>query len=117
LFYDNYKDEVEQQESYDLDDEDEEDEVYDFFQYIAEELERDIEEDDISANDYLVINAILEVFENIENFEASKFSKASIHYHIKDQVKLESRELTQSLSRIKKQYYIKKATFFRNKNQ
>lgn len=117
LSWDDHKEEAESKEKYEIDTPDERDEVYEFFEFIAEEFEQEVEKKDMSENDLKVINAILVVFEDKENFSEKDHNRASIHDRIREEAKLDKREASYSLGRIKKRYEQKKLEYFRKKNE
>ena len=80
-------------------------------------MEGELDKKNIPPNDVKVINAILKVMENQDAYEDGKYSKQSIRHAILDDTKLESREITYSLSRIKAIYDTKKAEYHRKKSE
>jgi len=114
LSWDDHKEEAESKENYEIDAPNEKNEVYEFFQYIIDEFEDEVEKADMSENDLKVINAILVVFDDRDNF-ADK-NRATIHDRIREEARLEKREVSYSLGRIKKRYEQKKIEYIRKKD-
>lgn len=116
LSWDDHKEEAENKEKYEIDTPIETDEVFQFFQYIIDEFENEVEKSDMSDNDLKVVNAILAVFEDKEIFYDKIYNRANIHDRIREESKLEKREVSYSLGRIKKKYEQKKIEYIRKKN-
>ena len=117
LSWEDHKEETERQESFEMDAAVEQDEVFEFFEHIHDVMEGELDKKNISPNDVKVINAILKIMENQEAYEDGKYAKQSIRHAILDDTKLESREVTYSLSRIKAIYDSKKAEYHRKKSE
>ena len=92
---------------------DERNEIYEFFEFIAEEFEEEVEKKEMSENDLKVINAILVVFEDKENFADKSQNRASIHDRIREEARLDKRDVSYSIGRIKKRYEQKKIEYYR----
>lgn len=116
LSWDDHKEEAESKESYEIDAPDERNEIYEFFEFIAEEFEEEVEKKEMSENDLKVINAILVVFEDKENFADKSQNRASIHDRIREEARLDKRDVSYSIGRIKKRYEQKKIEYYRKKN-
>lgn len=124
LSWDDYKDEVEQHFPYEIDEDLLKDDFAEFFCFINNSFETEIESKKIKPindlkkqneikeqNDTKTINAILEIFENPEMLEADDYSKTSVRDYIREKTKLQDKEFSASMLRIKSLYELKKREF------
>lgn len=117
LNYENHFDEIERKEFIGEDYNPEEDVSFDKFNFIYSKLKHEISKTNISANDKKVADAIMYLFENHKDFQPDDLKKQNIYNAIKEYTRLETREITHSLTRLRKLYKSKKEDFIKNKNQ
>lgn len=116
LNYENHTDEIEKTERVDENYKPEKDETYEMFVFISKVLENEIEKKGVSTNDKKVADAIISIFSNHEIFEDTNYSKQSLFNAIKEYTKLSTRDITYSLTRLRKIYKNKKEEFIKKKN-
>jgi len=113
--YENHKEEVNALRSYELGDENHLDESSKLFKYVVDEMKRELEKTSLSDNDRNVGHAIINIFENHENFlSKDSYSKNILYQLIKEYTSLQTKDITYSLSRFKVLYKVIKQNFIRD---
>lgn len=85
----------------------------DFFSYVINCIERDVESDMMSENDKKVGDAILSIFKNHEIIGV--YRKSAIFHHLKEITYLEDKDIIGSISKFKIAYEIMKSDFEKEK--
>lgn len=97
--------------NYSIDDEDDSSKNIVLFNKIIEKLEKEIENPKMLPNDKKVGEAIIFVFKNHELLEV--YNKNFIYHLIKERTRLQTKEITYSLSRFKSLYKLFKSDFLK----
>lgn len=113
LDYDEMKEEVDEQKSYYLDQEVEGERSNKLFNYIVEELRKEMQSGHISNNDKKVADAIIDIFSHHELI--GLYNKNLVYQLIKERTGLQTKEITYSLHRFRIFYRLAKHYF--NKEQ
>jgi hypothetical protein len=98
--------------SIDLKDEDDylqERDMFDFFTFIMKELDKETSRKNVSKNEKKVINAILEIFSNHDMVQ--HYHKSELYRDIKDITRLQTRDITYALSRLRVLYRVKRKEY------
>ena len=103
--------------SIDLKDEDEntDRDMYDFFNFITKELDKETTRKNVSKNEKRVVNAILEIFSTHDMVQ--HYHKSELYRDIKDITRLQTRDITYALSRLRIIYRMKRKEYYRNSKQ
>lgn len=118
LSWDDHSEEAERQEVYDLENIENKEEIYELFDFIQNQMDKEIASNpQLNEDDIRVINAILKIMENPEEYEEGNYSKQSIRHAIAEETKLESRKITYSMATIKNIYNARRYEFYRNKEE
>ncbi len=113
LDYSNFREEVDNANSFELDEPKDKDDAYSLFNFIINELESEIEKQDISKNDLKVAYAIVQIFKN--HSIVGIYNKNHIYHLIKENTGLQTKDITYSLSRFRSFYRSKKQEFIKQK--
>jgi len=115
LDYESHKDEVNALKNYEIGDETHLDESSKLFRYVIGEIKKALEKTTLSDNDRNVGHAIINIFENHEDFlTKDSYSKNILYQLIKEYTGLQTKDITYSLSRFKVLYKVIKQNFISN---
>jgi hypothetical protein len=111
LDYEVFSEEVNTIKKYELSDKDPLEESSKLFNYIISEIKRELSNTNMSDNDRIVGNAIVNIFETHEDVQV--YSKNNLYQMIKEYTNLQTKDITYSLSRFKTLYKITKENFIK----
>lgn len=118
LDFESHSEEVNAKNNYELGDINSLDESSKLFAYVVSEIKQELEKTNMSDNDRNVGHAIINIFENHENFlSKDSYSKNILYQLIKEYTGLQTKDITYSLSRFKVLYKVIKQNFIRNSNE
>lgn len=111
LEFESFKEEVNNIKKYELGDADPLEESSRLFNYIINEIKRELTNTNMSDNDKNVGNAIVNIFETHEAVQI--YTKNNLYQMIKEYTDLQTKDITYSLSRFKTLYKITKQNFIK----
>ena len=111
LDYNDHKEEADSKETVELDEVSDLDSSLSLFNYIIEEVEREINKDNISKNDIQVGDAIISIFTNHKIIGV--YQKNQVYQLIKERTGLQTKDITYSLHRFRIFYKLVKQDFLK----
>lgn len=115
LDYCNHKEEVDNKNSFELDEINRDDSSYTLFNYIINELEKELAKKDTSKNDAKVADAIIQIFRN--HLLIGAYNKNQVYQLIKEHTGLQTKDITYSLHRFRIFYKLRKQDYIKKENE
>lgn len=115
LDYCNHKEEVDNKNSFELDEINRDDSSYTLFNYIINELEKELDKKDTSKNDAKVADAIIQIFRN--HLLIGAYNKNQVYQLIKEHTGLQTKDITYSLHRFRIFYKLRKQDYIKKENE
>lgn len=113
--YEDAKDEADEREVVEIDDENELETSLNLFNFIINEIEEEIENGNMSENDIKVADAIIKIFKHHDII--GHYNKNQLYLDIKEATRLETKDITYSLTRLRVFYKLKKQFFIKGLNR